>query len=182
MNFEHLPDFGPRLKRLRRLRGLKQQVVAEIAQVCQTTVSRWESGVLVPKARSGEHILRVLAASNGLATDSVLRRLVEDAQAAVHLVTDIDHRLLAASKPREKEWRRSVAELAGISLWQFASDRIEAAERGLADGDWWRQASVSPVVVDLEEAETGLRIAPGQMVWERLHLADGTPVRLCTSG
>ena len=98
----------------------------------------------------------------GVATDSVLRRLMEDTQAAVHLVTDIDHGLLAASKPREKEWRRSVAELAGISLRRFASDRIEAAKRGLADGDWWRQTSVSPAVVHHEEAETGLRIAHGK--------------------
>ena len=175
-----LPAFGQRLQRLRRLRGLKQQAVADLAGVCQTTVSRWEAGALVPDSAVAERVLGRLAASSDLAADSILRRLVETAPCPVHLILDLDHRLLAASPARERQWRRSAADLFGHSLWRFASPAIETAEQKLGDAGWW-QRSPQPVTVDLAAADTGLPIASGRMVWERLHLADGTPVRLCAS-
>ena len=40
-----------------------------------------------------------------------------------------------------------------------------------------------PQVVELRtgEGRSGLSIRDGMMVWERLYLADATPVRLCTT-
>ena len=166
--------------RLRRLRGLKQQAIADLAGVCQTTVSRWESGLVVPQASLGERVLRMLECGSGLSADSGLRRLVETASAAVHLVTDTDHLLLAASAAREREWGRSLADLRDVSLWRFASPSIERAERRLEDSGWWRGPQHSPVIVELDEADTDVRIAAGRMLWERLELGDGTPVQLCS--
>lgn len=176
-----LPDFGMRLKRLRRLLGIKQQVVAEVSGVCQTTVSRWESGVIIPDADLGARVLNRLSRPSSLTADSALRRLVENASHPVHLITDLDHCLLAASGRREQEWRRNSNELIGRSLWRFASRPIEEAEQRLAAEGWWKASEAPLIAIELEEADHGLRIAPGLMQWERLHLADGTPVRLCTS-
>lgn len=176
-----LPDFGARLKRLRRLRGLKQQVVAEIAQVCQTTVSRWEHGIGAPEPDVAERVLSCLTQSRSFDADSILRQLVQGAVASVHLIHDLDHRLLASSIAREEEWRRSASELAGCSLWRFASDAILEAEHRLAAEGWWQETAAHPMMIALEYADKGLRITPGLMRWERLHLADGTPVRLCAT-
>lgn len=176
-----LPNFGARLKRLRRILGLKQVTVADFAGVCQTTISRWESGAIAPDAALGLRVLNRLSRPISLNADRAIRSLVENASCPVHLVTDLDHRLLAASATRERQWQRSSAELFGRSLWRFASRPIEDAEQRLEAEGWWHGATAKPIVITLEEANNGLRIAPGQLHWERLHLADGTPVRLCTS-
>ena len=176
-----LPHFGSRLRRLRRLRGLKQEVVAELAGVTQPTVSRWEKGELEPEAALACKLLAELSGGGGQAGDGPLRRLVETSSLPVHLIDDADHRLLAASRPREHEWGRAAADLLGRSLWCYATEAIKAAEAGLDEAGWWYDVTPVPVQVRTGEADAGLRIAPGLMLWERLYLVDGTPVRLCTT-
>lgn len=175
-----LPGLGRRIRRLRVVRRVKQEVLAAVAGVTQTTVSRWESGVLEPSPAVADRLLNFLQ-GGAAGDDRALRRLVEGSALPVHLITDADHRLLAASPLREREWRRSAGELRGSSLWPFAADDIAAAEGGLGEAGWWESAAPAPVDVPTTGADRGLRILPNHMVWERLCLADGTPVRLCTS-
>jgi transcriptional regulator with XRE-family HTH domain len=174
-----LPAFHLRLRRLRRSRGLKQAYVAALLGVDQSTVSRWESGALVPEPELIERSLRLLA---GAPTDDcALRRLVRSSSVPCHLVTDTDHRLLAVSVPRQREWVRPASELMGTSLWRFATPEIAAAEAQLDALQWWDQAAPAPVVLHTREAWTdGLHILEGDMVWERVWLASGEPARLCT--
>jgi transcriptional regulator with XRE-family HTH domain len=174
-----LPAFGRRLRRLRRLRGLKQEVVAEIAGVAQTTVSRWESGDVQPDAAVAAALLRTLAQPHERYADAPLRRLVERACDPVHLVADDDHRLLAASPSRLRQWGSNADGLVGLSLWPFASDEVRQAEAGLEAAGWWEADAPMPVAVDLADADRGLRFVAGRMLWERLHLSDGMAVRLC---
>lgn len=176
-----LPHLGVRLGRLRRIRGLKQDAVAALAGVTQTTVSRWEHGVIEPQPDLAGRLLAILGGSTGTWGDGPLRRLVETSPLAVHLVVDADHRLLAASPLREQEWGQQGGALAGQSLWPFATDAIRAAEAGLHEAGWW--GDTMPQVVELRtgEGRAGLPIRDGVMLWERLYLADATPVRLCTT-
>ena len=174
-----LPAFHLRLRRLRRSRGLKQAYVAALLGVDQSTVSRWESGALVPEPERVEHALRMLGAAP--ADDCALRRLVRTSSVPCHLVTDADHRLLAVSLPRQREWMRSASELMGTSLWRFATPEIAAAEARLDALQWWEQAAPAPVVLHTSEGWTdGLHILEGDMVWERVWLSSGEPARLCT--
>jgi transcriptional regulator with XRE-family HTH domain len=174
-----LPGFGPRLRRLRRQRGLKQGHVAEIAGVCQTTVSRWEAGQIEPAPALAAAVLQRL--TRGLPQDRALRRLVESSSQIVHLVTDIDHRLLAASPAREADWAAKAAPYLGQSLWRFATAAIVRAEQSLTDLGWWETQAPAPVRVEISDGRVDeIRIRPGLMLWERLWLADGTPARLCT--
>jgi transcriptional regulator with XRE-family HTH domain len=174
-----LPAFHLRLRRQRRARGFKQAWVAALLGVDQSTISRWEAGTLLPETDVAERALRLLSAAP--ADDCALRRLVRMSTLPCHLVTDTDHRLLAVSPAREREWRRPVADLMGTSLWRFATPEIVVAESGLDRGDWWEAAAPAPVVVDTSAGCTeGLHIVAGRMVWERVWLASGEPARLCS--
>jgi transcriptional regulator with XRE-family HTH domain len=175
-----LPSFGRRLRRLRRLRGWKQSQIAELASVCQTTVSRWEAGVIAPAHDSADALLAALTSFT--AVDEALRRLVESSNVPAHLIGEADHRLMAASPAREREWRRSAAELSGASLWPFATDEIVAAEAQLEALRWWEEQAPAAVTVRTgERNDKDLIIVAGTMIWERIYLADGTPARLCSS-
>jgi hypothetical protein len=97
-------------------------------------------------------------------------------------VCDLTHRLLAAARPREREWRRSAAELRGQPLWRFATEAIQLAEAGLPDLGWGERDGAHALTFvtganDLDE----LRIVPGVLIWERILLSDGSPARLVTS-
>lgn len=176
-----LPHLGARLRRLRRIRGLKQCVVAELAGVTQSTISRWEKGELQPDVILARRVLLKLAGGGSQLSDGRLRDVVESSPLRIHMIRDIDHRLLAASRSREREWGQSAAELLGESLWRYATQPIRAAETALENAGWWNESVTVPVTVNIGAGHAGLNIEPGLMVWERLHLADGTPVRLCTN-
>ncbi|AWK88572.1 helix-turn-helix domain-containing protein [Azospirillum thermophilum] len=176
-----LPNLGARLRRLRRLRGIKQGVFAAVARVTQATVSRWERGEIEPGPEAVERLLAFLGDGAGCPPDGALRRLVESSLLPTHLIADHDHRLLAASTAREREWGRAASDLAGLPLWRFATGEIQAAEERLEGLGWWDEPSPGPVELATGRGDRGLRIEPGLMVWERLYLADGTPVRLCTT-
>lgn len=175
-----LPHFGSRLRRIRRLRGIKQAHIAELAGVVQTTVSRWEAGEIQPDERVATSILHAI--SRSATDDRALRMLVETSTLVAHLVTDVDHRLLAASPGRIAEWQRDPVDLLGSSLWRFATETIVAAETSLEGIGWWNDPVPSPVdVVTGTRDGHDLRILPSRMTWERVYLADGTPARLCIS-
>ncbi len=55
------PAFGKRLKRLRRVVGLKQSALADLIEVDQATISRWENGGQTPSA----HVQQVVFAALG---------------------------------------------------------------------------------------------------------------------
>lgn len=172
-----LPDFGPRLKRLRRAHGIKQAALADMAGVDQTTVSRWEAGRILPSARMQRDVLRMVGGATG--ADAALRRLVEHSADCLHLVDDASHRCLAYSRGRAEEWQVSQSQMLGEPLWRFATDEIRQAEADLDPAGWWETHLPAPrhfVTSAARHAE--IRIREGLIVWERMYLADGTPVRL----
>lgn len=175
-----LPSLGQRLRRLRRSKGLKQAYIAELAGVNQATVSRWEAGAVQPSEDTAQGLFRALAAAP--AQDAALQRLVQHCSQPAHLITDIDHRLLAASLPRQQVWGVPASDLLHTSLWQFATEDIAQAEAQLAASGWWEQEAPYPVLVQVRTAQTvGLHIRRSTMLWERLWLANGVPARLCTT-
>ena len=174
-------EIGRALRRLRRLTGMKQSHLAELAGVTQATVSRWESGTHQPTEEQARRIEPLLNARLDPAGDAALKRLVETSAAAVHLICDTSHALLAASRPRIAEWRTDPGEFEGESLWPFATDEIRRAEGMLADLGWYEPAC-SPVATRTgDNLAPKIRIRPGVLLWERLVLSDGRTARLVTS-
>ena len=165
----------------RRLRGMKQAHAAELLGVTQPTISRIERGDLAPAGLLLERLLDLVSARLDPTRDAGLRRLVENAALPIHLVCDVTHRLLAASRPREREWRRSAADLNGCSLWPFASAQVQATEATLADVGWGtRDGAHALEFATGANTSPDLHIAPGILVWERILLSDGSPARLVT--
>jgi transcriptional regulator with XRE-family HTH domain len=174
-------DFGRSLRRLRRLTGIKQGHLAELAGVTQATVSRWESGLHQPTPEQAAKLLPLIEARLDPAADAMLKRLVESSSLRVHLVCDVTHRLLAVSPARRREWRNDASSLYGETLWPFASDWIQEGEAHLPELGWY-EPSALPVAgwTDLN-CPGVIRMGPGMWLWERMQISDGRFVRLVTS-
>jgi transcriptional regulator with XRE-family HTH domain len=170
------------LRLVRRLRGIKQAHAAELLGVTQSTVSRIERGELKPAGALRNRLLDLVVARIDPSRDAALRHLVEGSASPVHLVCDLTHRLLAASGPREREWRRAANELQGQSLWRYASEGIRSAEARLPDLGWGeRDGSHALSFVTEANGSNELRIVAGVLIWERILLSDGSPARVVTS-
>src|SRR5207344_2186269 len=88
-------QLGRSLYRWRALRRIKQQHAAELLGVSQATISRWENGQLPPDEHEQLRLRTLMQARLDSAADRELARLVNHSSAAVHLVCDLTHRLLA---------------------------------------------------------------------------------------
>ncbi|WP_170413771.1 helix-turn-helix domain-containing protein [Ruegeria atlantica] len=171
------PAFGPRLKRIRRSVGFKQSALAELLRVDQTTISRWENGVQTPDPEVQAAVFSAIGSSRR--DDSALKRLVETSSDCIHLVEEASHKCLAYSASRARDWKTSQSALLGVPLWQFATDEIRQAEAELQNDGWWDLQHPEPkAFVTSEVRHDQIRISAGQIIWERLYLSDGTPVRL----
>ena len=169
---------GRSLRLWRALRRVKQAHAAELLGVSQAMVSRWEAGTLVPDAEEQARLRRLMSARLDSAADHALARLVTESSSSMHLVCDLTHRLLAASRGRSRDWDFRTPQLLGVSLWRFATPEIQAAEAALTDEGWFE---ADPPAVELATGANGSPIVPireGRMRWTRLQLSDGAFVRL----
>lgn len=172
---------GYTLKRMRRLSGMKQSHVAELMGVTQSTVSRWESGLLPMTGEQGKALQTLFTMRPSSSQDAALKRLVESSPASVHLICDATHRLLAVSTKRARHWRGGVPAFLGKSLIVYAAPRILAAEESLPDLGWF-DGALSSLRFDTDaNADPELPIEAGPMMWERIPLSDGSMGRLVTS-
>jgi transcriptional regulator with XRE-family HTH domain len=169
---------GRSLRLWRALRRVKQAHAAELLRVSQAMVSRWEAGTLVPDAEEQARLRQLMSARLDSAADHALARLVTDSSTSAHLVCDLTHRLLAASRGRSRDWDFRTPELLGVSLWRFATPEIQAAEAALTEDGWFEP---EPPAVELDTGANGSPVVPirqGRMRWTRLQLSDGAFVRL----
>jgi len=174
-------ELGGALRRMRLLHGMKQAYLAELLGVTQTTVSRWERGVLKLSEVQQAAAQRLLAVAPGPAQDAALKRLVESSMRKVHLICDRTHRLLAASPARLADWQADAADFLGKSLFIYASPEIRAAEARLG-ALGWHEGRLSVLAFETgPNTDPVLPILPGRMLWERIVLADGTAGRLVTA-
>lgn len=179
INRQQIPVFGRRLRTARRAQGVKQAALADLLGVDQATVSRWEAGLQVPSPE-------VQMAAFGFVTprrqsDDALKRLIATSAASVHLIEESSHVCLAYSPARAREWRVSKGALLGASLWHFATDDILREEEALVDSGWWDQQWPAARRFEIASHDFDeIKIRAGNVLWERLYLSDGTPVRLVT--
>ncbi|WP_434729632.1 helix-turn-helix domain-containing protein [Rhizobium binae] len=173
---------GAGLRRMRRLRSMKQQHLAELLGVNQATVSRWERDQLALSPEQAVKLERIFAAPHhAAAADAALKRLVEDSLRPVHLICDSTHRLLSASRPRQAEWRAPIGAFLGRSLFPYASAEIAAAEQSLEACGWHAGRLMSLTFDTGANANACLPITASRVTWERIMLSDGSAGRLVTT-
>ena len=102
---------GVALRRWRLLHRIKQSHTAQLFNVTQSTISRWESGVQAMDPAAHQQLEQLLAARLDAAADQALARLVSESSQAMHLVCDLTHRLLACSPSRARQFSSPLAEL-----------------------------------------------------------------------
>jgi len=172
---------GRSLRTWRALRRIKQLHAAQLLGVSQATVSRWENGLTPPSLDEAERLRSLMAARLDSAADQVLARLVQQSAAPVHLICDLTHRLLAASRAREAQFKVPTSRLMGTSLWRYASEDIVRAEAQLADHGWF--GPMPPAIEFHTSARESdeLAIFACDMRWVRFQLSDGSFVRLVES-
>lgn len=173
---------GVMLRRWRLLHRVKQAHAAELFGVTQSTVSRWESGVLALDPLAHAKLEKLLAARLNTAADQALARMVRESSRPVHLMCDLTHRLLACSSSRAAQFTRPLSELIGCSLWRFATPTIMSMEFSL-DTVGWREA-IAPPALEFHTGNNDSLIVPiSQSVcrWTRIPLSGGTAARLVES-
>lgn len=172
---------GRSLRTWRALRRIKQQHAAQLLGVSQATVSRWENGQAPPDAGEAARLRALMAARLDSAADAVLARLVSTSAEPVHLICDFTHRLLAASKAREAQFKVPTATLLGTSLWRYASEDIVVAEGRLAEQGWFEPGPPSIEFRTRAYDSGDLVIHACDTRWVRFQLSDGSFVRLVES-
>jgi transcriptional regulator with XRE-family HTH domain len=168
----------------RTVRGIKQTHLAQIIQVSQSTVSKWESGTAMPNANQYSQIVELLGAQPGAIADTWLARLIETSHERIHAICDITHRLLVASPARYQEWGSDRSEMFRRPLLDDAPDDIVEAERRLVQRSLSSPLDEPLLVRTAGQPAGGHRrycVKAGLLLWERLQLADGTWVRLVTN-
>ena len=173
---------GLMLRRWRQLHRVKQSCAAELFGVTQSTISRWESGVLELDPLAHKKLEKLLAARLTTAADQALGRMVRESSRPVHLICDLTHRLLACSSSRAAEFASPVSELMGSSLWRFATPNIISKEVDL-DRLGWREAFAPPALEFLTGDNNSPIVPISQSLcrWTRIPLSDGATARLVES-
>lgn len=170
---------GAALRRWRLLHRVKQQHAAEMLDVAQSTISRWESGRQAMELAERAKVEAIVSARLDTAADRVLAQLVGESPRSVHLICDFTHRLLACSAARANEFGVPAHGLIGRSLRRFATEKIEAEEQLLADRGWYDRPV--PLPIEFETGRNASRVVPirqSRCRWTRLLLSDGSPARL----
>ncbi|MGL4289041.1 MAG: helix-turn-helix transcriptional regulator [Phreatobacter sp.] len=170
--------FGPGLKMWRLLRRIKQGHAAELIGVSQATISRWEGGIHEPTGAQAARLAALMETRLDSAADRALAELITHSGREIHLICDSTHKLLAASPARERRWQATAAELAGTSLWRFASAEIIDAEQKLGTAGWFEPIAPAIELATGPNASRIVPIRPGRVRWTRMRLADGSFARL----
>ncbi|SFB82658.1 Helix-turn-helix domain-containing protein [Marinospirillum celere] len=166
-----MQDLGERIKRLRRAKNLTQQQLADLLNIDQGAVSRWERGHITPSARYRKELEQVLSAPLMEMDEPLLESVNMDLHFA--LILDCQLRVLAASETSLAiNGCRSREELVGntylpllndtaMNLYQWMKD-AGAFDAGI---NWARFTLPTPTL------HSGYRWM--ESLWIPFHLANG---------
>lgn len=172
---------GASLRMWRLNRHMKQSYCAELLEISQSYLSKLESSTDHLPEEIAAKFMRLAEVTHLSDQDRGIKQLVEFSPLPVHLVCDHSHRLLAASRSRLAQWRKDLSEVEGQALKRYATEEITQAETTIYEQGWFDEELHYFEGETRSASSDDMRIPPAKYSWQRLRLADGSPVRLCTS-
>ncbi len=169
-------DWGPQLRRLRRLRALKQAALADQLGVDQATVSRWENGRQVPDLGMQRRLRDMMRRIEP--REEILLKHSINASIGYTILCD-EHRAIRAASPSFCEIHGlSPTAIVGMSALPAFTAELEqmlwiAVENGFFEGE---VASVR-VVSRFHSLSGSWRNLGGIVSWTPVQLADGQILR-----
>lgn len=169
------------LRRIRQVRGIKQGHLADLMGVSQATMSKWETGALIPSPEQCNKFLQIFSTRLCPTQDAWVKRFVENSAGSVHLICHFTHNLLAASRARYREWEQVCSSMYERPLIDDAPDDIQLAEDALLKN--MDSASLMRPFALNTNGRIGGRysVKPSLVLWETFQLSDGSWVRLVSS-
>ena len=169
-------DWGPQLRRLRRLRALKQAALAELLGVDQATVSRWESGRQIPDLGM-QRRLRDMMRRTEPREEALLKHCI-NASVGYTLLCDEQRTIRAASPSFCEIHGVAPSDIIGMSSLPAFTAELEqmlwiAIENGFFEGE---VASVR-VVSRFHSLSGDWRDLGGIVCWTPVPLSDGRVLR-----
>lgn len=129
-----MKDVHHQLRYWRSVNGIKQQALAEMLGISQSSVSRWERGIEQPSVAMSKKLRDVVY--GGMKSELARQRAITERQPVLAALVDLDGmRLLATSYAFKEAW----PEAAGAEGKVFADDLAELT-RDLFNDDGFMQA------------------------------------------
>jgi transcriptional regulator with XRE-family HTH domain len=125
-------DWPSKIRRLRRIRGLKQAALGEMLGVDQSAVSRWERGIDAPNIAAQRRLIDLERSPNAPAQDRFLKELIRRSDGAI--LTDAQFRKIEVSDAMLRRAGLSRAQIIGDSTLGRSLDGGRRVRALKADG------------------------------------------------
>lgn len=167
----NLTDWPAQIRRYRRLQGLKQATLAEAVGVDQSTVSRWESGGVVPDPKIQQRLLTLMRCSS--ADERLLRHTIGVALDECGLSTR-ERTILAASSSYCAAHGVSPRDIVGQSARPMDTAEAERLRRLVCEEGFFRGEIASVTVIARTHSLSGHhRNRATKAIWIPVRLKEG---------
>jgi transcriptional regulator with XRE-family HTH domain len=164
-------DWPAQIRRYRRLQALKQATLAEAVGVDQSTISRWESGGVVPDSKTQQRLLNLMRC--GSADERLLRHAISVAPNECGLSTR-ERTILAASSSYCAAHGVSPREIVGKSARPMDTAEAERLRHLVCEEGFFRGEIASVTVIARTHSLSGHhRNRPTKAIWIPVRLKDG---------
>ena len=164
-------DLGERIKRLRHARNLTQEKLADLLNIDQGAVSRWERGHISPSARYRKELEKVLAAPLVEMDEPLLTSVNKDLHFSI--ILDCQLKVLAASETALAiNGCRSREELVGATYLPLLNEAATNLYQWMQDAGAFKQGvSWAKFCLPTPTLHSGYRWMDS--LWIPFHLATG---------
>jgi DNA-binding XRE family transcriptional regulator len=168
----NLTDWPAQIRRHRRLQALKQATLAEAVGVDQSTISRWESGAVLPEPKIQQRLLALMRCSS--AGERLLKHTISVALDECGLSTR-ERIILAASPSYCAAHGVSPRDIVGKSAQPMDTADAERLRRLVCEEGFFRGEIASVTAIVRAHSLSGhRRNRPTKAIWTPVRLGDGS--------
>jgi transcriptional regulator with XRE-family HTH domain len=163
-------DWAPQLRQFRRLRAIKQIVLAEMAGVDQATISRWERGRTIPDSAMQKRLCSLMRRTPN--DEALLRHWIKSSPAQVVLSTP-DRIIVAASSGYAAAHGVAPDEIVGMSTRPMYTEENEFIWQRNRQHGFYRGEVASTLSVLRARRLLSGQLSGVKVLWTPVKLSDG---------